>query len=54
MMSARAALIRLLKKEQTVDSQQSDAARVRKLKLLGIVIGIVIVIPILAWKWGVF
>jgi hypothetical protein len=31
-----------------------DAAqrRVWKLKLLGIVIGIIILIPILAWKWG--
>jgi hypothetical protein len=26
--------------------------RVWKLKLLGIVIGIIILIPILAWKWG--
>ena len=30
----------------------ADQRRVRKLKLLGIVIGIIIVIPILAWKWG--
>lgn len=29
-----------------------DKARVFKLKLIGIVIGIIIVIPILAWKWG--
>jgi hypothetical protein len=29
-----------------------DAKRVLKLKLLGIVIGIVIVIPIVAWKLG--
>jgi hypothetical protein len=26
--------------------------RVWKLKLLGIVIGIIILTPILAWKWG--
>jgi hypothetical protein len=29
-----------------------DAKRVAKLKLLGIVIGIIIVIPIVAWKLG--
>ena len=32
--------------------QGADARRVMKLKILGIVIGIIIVIPILAWKWG--
>jgi hypothetical protein len=36
----------------TMNQQEADAARVKKLKLLGIVIGIIIVIPILAWKWG--
>jgi len=30
----------------------TDAKRVTKLKLLGIVIGIIIVIPIVAWKLG--
>jgi len=25
-----------------------------KLRLIGIILGIVIVIPILAWKWGFF
>jgi len=35
-----------------VNTQGTDAARVWKLKLVGIIIGIVIVIPILAWKWG--
>ena len=34
------------------DSQETNARRVTKLKILGIIIGIVIVIPILAWKWG--
>jgi hypothetical protein len=29
-----------------------DAKRVFRLKLLGIVIGIIIVIPIVAWKLG--
>jgi hypothetical protein len=28
--------------------------RATRLKLIGIVIGIIIVIPILAWKWGFF
>jgi len=37
-----------------MDAQQADAKRVMKLKVLGIVIGIIIVIPILAWKWGFF
>jgi len=32
-----------------MDATQS---RVWKLKLLGIAIGIIILIPILAWKWG--
>lgn len=31
---------------------EADAKRVTKLKIIGIVIGIVIVVPILAWKWG--
>jgi hypothetical protein len=31
---------------------ETDARRVTKLKILGIIVGIVIVIPILAWKWG--
>jgi len=35
-----------------MDSQQADKRRILRLKLLGIVIGIIIVIPILAWKWG--
>jgi hypothetical protein len=30
----------------------TDQRRVWTLKMLGIVMGIVIVIPILAWKWG--
>lgn len=34
------------------DAQEANARRVTKLKILGIIIGIVIVIPILAWKWG--
>jgi t-SNARE complex subunit (syntaxin) len=34
------------------DVQEANARRVTKLKILGIIIGIVIVIPILAWKWG--
>jgi len=35
-----------------MDAQEADARRVVKLKILGIAIGIAIVIPILAWKWG--
>jgi len=35
-----------------METQQEDKSRVMKLKLLGVIIGIVIVIPILAWKWG--
>jgi len=31
---------------------EDDAKRVAKLKLWGIVIGIIIVIPIVAWKLG--
>ena len=31
---------------------ETDTRRVTKLKILGIIVGIVIVIPILAWKWG--
>jgi len=30
----------------------ADQKRAWKLKMLGIAIGIMIVIPILAWKWG--
>jgi len=30
----------------------AEQRRVWKLKLTGIIIGLVIVIPILAWKWG--
>jgi DNA-binding Lrp family transcriptional regulator len=36
-----------------MESQQTDRNRVKKLKLLGIIIGIMVVIPILAWKWGI-
>jgi hypothetical protein len=39
---------------QAMDDQKADAQRVMKLKLIGIVIAIVILIPILAWKWGFF
>jgi hypothetical protein len=35
-----------------MDSQQSDKNRVMRLKITGVIIGIIIVIPILAWKWG--
>jgi hypothetical protein len=34
------------------DAQETKTRRVTKLKILGIIIGILIVIPILAWKWG--
>ena len=34
------------------DAQETNAKRVTTLKILGIIIGIVIVIPILVWKWG--
>jgi hypothetical protein len=34
------------------DAQEPDARRATKLKILGIIIGIVMVILILAWKWG--
>ncbi len=37
-----------------MNAAEADAKRVMKLKILGIVIGIIIVIPILAWKWGLF
>jgi hypothetical protein len=37
---------------EKMNSPQVDKAGVLKLKLIGIVIGIIIVIPILAWKWG--
>ena len=33
---------------------QTKAQRAVKLKVLGILLGIIIVIPILAWKWGFF
>jgi hypothetical protein len=36
------------------DAQEANTRRGTKLKILGIIIGIVIVIPILAWKWGLF
>ena len=32
--------------------EQENARRVMRLKIIGIVVGIIIVIPILAWKWG--
>ena len=49
------AMRRRLEREQRAgstgrDAQEANARRVTKLKIL--VIGIVIVIPILAWKWG--
>jgi hypothetical protein len=34
------------------DAQEANPSRVTKLKILGIIIGIAIVIPVLAWKWG--
>ena len=34
------------------DAQKANAGHVTKLKILGIIIGIVIVISILAWMWG--
>jgi hypothetical protein len=34
------------------DTQEVNGKRVTKLKVLGIIIGIIIVIPILVWKWG--
>ena len=34
------------------DAQKANARHVTKLKILGITIGIVIVITILAWTWG--
>jgi len=34
-----------------MDAQEADARRVKKHKILEIIIGIIIVIPILAWKW---
>ena len=48
---------RRIEKDQRVgsdgrDSQEVNAKRVTKLKIIGIIIGIVIVILILAWKWG--
>jgi hypothetical protein len=33
-------------------TQETNVRRVTKLKILGITIGIVIVIPILVWMWG--
>jgi hypothetical protein len=35
-------------------SQETNVNRVTKLKTLGIIIGIVIVIAILVWKWELF
>jgi hypothetical protein len=35
-----------------MDARQADAKRVTKPKIVGIIVGIVIVIPILLWKWG--
>ena len=34
------------------DTQKANAGHVTNLKILGIIIGIVIVISILVWKWG--
>ena len=34
------------------DAQKANARRVTKLKILGIIIGIVLVITTLAWMWG--
>jgi Flp pilus assembly protein TadB len=34
------------------DAQKGNARHVTKLKILGIIIGIVIVMTILAWTWG--
>jgi hypothetical protein len=34
------------------DAQKTNARHVTKLKILGIIVGIVIVIAILAWTWG--
>ena len=35
-------------------SSEQHGNREMKLRLIGIILGIVIVIPILAWKWGFF
>lgn len=45
-------VLRFLKCRSVMDAQGADARCIMKLKILGIVIGIIIVIPILAWKWG--
>jgi hypothetical protein len=37
-----------------IEAQAANVRRVTKLKIFGITIGIIIVIPILAWKWGLF
>jgi hypothetical protein len=37
-----------------MDAQEANARHVTKLKIFWIIIGIVIVIPILAWMWGFF
>jgi hypothetical protein len=34
------------------DTQEANVKRATKLKILWIIIGIVIVIPILVWRWG--
>ena len=42
----------MLKRRLGAMSQKGNARHVTKLKILGIIIGIVIVIIILAWTWG--
>ena len=37
-----------------IEAQPANVRRVTKLKIFGIIFGIIIVIPILAWKWGLF
>jgi hypothetical protein len=37
-----------------IEAQPANVRRVTKLKIFGIIMGIIIVIPILAWKWGLF
>ena len=34
------------------EAQEAGGRRTTKLKILGMIVGIIIVIPILAWKWG--
>ena len=45
------AMRRRLERNQRADSE-ANVEHTTKLKILGIIIGIVIVIPILVWKWG--